>query len=94
MKELGQRLEKFRRRKQLSVSDCARYLGVSVSTYREWENGRAIKGEPYRLLAELFEVSLSEIICGEISEMDRALQKLDLQLVELRSYVKSLRVFL
>ena len=94
MKALGQRLQELRRQKDLSVSDCARYLEVSVSTYREWENGRTIKGEPYVLMAELFEVSLGELLTGRASDLAKGLSELEKRIHETQRYVKSLRALL
>lgn len=61
---IGARLKALRRRRLLSVSDVASRIGIAQSTYREWEYGRAIKGEPYEGLAKAFDVSLSEILTG------------------------------
>ena len=61
----GQRLRSFRLRAGLSVSQVARRLGVAESTYREWEYGRQIRGEPYRKLADILGVSLSILLSEE-----------------------------
>ena len=61
----ARRLKHFRTRKGLTLSQVARLVGVSESTYRDWENGRQIKGEPYPRLATAFEVSLSELFLGD-----------------------------
>lgn len=62
---LGERLKKLRAKKGLSVKDVAITIGVPVTTYREWENGRKIVGEPYKQLADILGVSLFELITGE-----------------------------
>lgn len=64
MNELAERLKRLRLKRGLSVTEVARAIGVATSTYREWEQGRKIKGEPYQKLAELFEVALSELLTG------------------------------
>ncbi|OYZ13621.1 MAG: hypothetical protein B7Y39_17215 [Bdellovibrio sp. 28-41-41] len=64
MKTLGQRLKAFRDIKKISAREIADQVGVSVSTYRDWENGRSIKGEPYTRLAEALGVHVLEIIEG------------------------------
>lgn len=64
MKTLGQRLKVFRTKKTLSAREVAFQVGVSVSTYRDWENGRAIKGEPYTKLAEILGVHVLEVLEG------------------------------
>ncbi len=64
MKTLGQRLKIFRTKTTLSAREVASQVGVSVSTYRDWENGRAIKGEPYTKLAEVLGVHVLEVLEG------------------------------
>lgn len=58
------RLRRFRTAKGIKVKDMALQLGVSVSTYRDWEYGRAIKGEPYPKMAEILSVTLNELLTG------------------------------
>jgi transcriptional regulator with XRE-family HTH domain len=56
--EFGERLKKLRKQAQMSVEKVAMLINVAPSTYREWENGRAISGNPYVQLARAFNVSL------------------------------------
>ncbi|MBX2988047.1 MAG: helix-turn-helix transcriptional regulator [Bdellovibrionaceae bacterium] len=63
--QLGARLKRLRLQRGLSTSELAKSLGVSPSTYREWEYGRAIRGEPYDKLASALGVSLHELVLGE-----------------------------
>lgn len=61
------RLRKLRERKNLSPREVAERIKVPVSTYREWENGRAIQGTAvYAPLAELLSVSVRELLTGEV----------------------------
>lgn len=87
MESLGKRLHRLRSIKNFSQSDVARIIGVSPSTYREWELGREIKGEPYEKLASAFEVSLSELLTGKSSEVEE-------YLVRIEDAVKSIRCLL
>lgn len=87
MEDLGKRLTRLRLQKGLSVSDVARKVGVSPSTYREWEQGRQIKGEPYEKLASLFEVSLTELITGKRPQIEVFLKQVE-------SAVKNIRCLL
>lgn len=64
---ISQKLQMLRRGTRLSVKDVADQLGVAESTYRDWEYGRAIKGEPYVKLAEVFGVSLSELLLPSVT---------------------------
>jgi transcriptional regulator with XRE-family HTH domain len=61
---IGKRLKMLRTQKELSAAKVAKHVGVSESTYRDWELGRAIQGEPYAKLAEIYGVGLSDILIG------------------------------
>ena len=82
MSAVGERIREFRVRKSLSVSELARRVEVSVSTLREWENGRSIQGEPYSRLARELGVHVLELLEGarptgiylELIEIERLLQ--------------------
>lgn len=84
---LGERLRTLRTEKKLSISEVARHVGVSVSTYRDWEYGREIKGEPYLKLATLLNVNLTYLLTGKDSEVFKELE-------EIESIVKNIRLFL
>lgn len=62
---LSDRLRRLRTEKGYSVKEVAEAIGVPVTTYREWEHGRKIVGEPYLALSKVFEVSLYELLTGE-----------------------------
>ena len=62
--KMANRLKKLRTDKRLTIRDVATALDVPISTYRDWEYGKAIRGEPYQKLAELFEVTLDELLIG------------------------------
>ncbi len=66
---VGERIREFRVRKSLLVSELARRVEVSVSTLREWENGRSIHGESYSRLAHELGVHVLELV-----EIERLLQ--------------------
>jgi transcriptional regulator with XRE-family HTH domain len=59
--DFGSRLNRFRKQRSLTVAEVARRIHVSESTYGDWQNGRAIKGEPYIKLAGVFEISLNDL---------------------------------
>lgn len=64
METIAKRLESLRRKKRLSQKEVAERMKVPASTYRDWEYGKKIKGEPYVKLAEILEVSLTELLTG------------------------------
>lgn len=65
MENMGKRLKRLRMEKKLSIKEVCEKIEVPQSTYREWEYGREIKGEPYVKIAHAFEVSLIELLTGE-----------------------------
>jgi transcriptional regulator with XRE-family HTH domain len=77
MNHFGERLKQLRTSKHLSVTKVSKELGVSQSTYRDWEYGRSIIGEPYVKLAEIFNVSLSEILKGRQESVESELLKIE-----------------
>lgn len=77
------RLRRLRLEKKLSIKNVAQALGIPPTTYREWENGRKIVGEPYIDLSKLFGISVHELISGEkVTESD-AFESLDIIQTEL-----------
>ncbi|MES3038380.1 MAG: helix-turn-helix transcriptional regulator [Bdellovibrionota bacterium] len=89
---LGKRLKRLREARNLSVKDVADAMGIPVTTYREWENDRKIVGEPYPALAELFEVSVYELITGEKgkgSEVLSSFETIKIELEKIRAHIFS-----
>jgi transcriptional regulator with XRE-family HTH domain len=41
--------------------EVARRIGVNESTYRQWEYGTTLSGEPYPKIAEAFGITLDEL---------------------------------
>lgn len=73
------RLKRLRKQRELSVREIAQRIGVPISTYREWENGRLIQGPtPYLMISKTLNVSLHELFTGEVpGEQGELLQRLD-----------------
>lgn len=65
IESLGDRLKRLRKSKFISVKELSDKIGVPLTTYREWEHGRKIVGEPYIELSRALEVSVYELITGE-----------------------------
>lgn len=87
MNTFGKRLKALREQKNLTLKEVADALKVSGSTYREWENGRSILGEPYLSLAQILGVSLTELMTGEKPTVEK-----ELTLIE--EHIKNIRTFL
>lgn len=87
MNSIGPRLQKFRVRAGRTARDIAREISVAESTYRAWEAGRAIRGEPYLRLAKALKISLHELFGDEPTnapEIDATIKRLEGVLEELR----------
>ncbi len=67
MPTISKRLRTFRLISGLSMREAAKRIGVPETTYREWEYGRAIRGEPYIRIARTFGVSLDTLFANNIS---------------------------
>ena len=77
-KEFGNRLRSLRKKKNLSIEKVSEIIDVAPSTYREWEQGRSIRGEQtYFLLASLFEVSVYHLLTGESFDSNDFLTRLE-----------------
>lgn len=84
--EIGKRLKTFRILKGLSIQEVATRIGVAASTYREWENGRAITGNPYAKISSALGVGVYQILGLEdtskdtlfscLNELERCVQNL------------------
>lgn len=61
MIKFNEQLKKIRAKLKISQREAARRIGVSDSTYRAWEYGNAIQGEPYPQIAKAFGISLDEL---------------------------------
>jgi transcriptional regulator with XRE-family HTH domain len=91
---LHKRLKRFREQRKLTMRETAKLIGIPETTYREWEYGRSIRGEPYLKIAEAFGVSLedllgspkrgSELIEGDINSLIRELSEFKIKVVKLR----------
>ncbi len=94
VEQIGKRLKKLREHKGYTQKQVAELIGTSASTYRDWEYGKAIQGEPYTALAEVFEVSLVELMTGKkstgTSEFLKALSQLEDDVKNLRRIASSI----
>ena len=73
MADLGKRLRELRKRKQLSIYDVERHLGIHFSTVSKYErNERRPSLETLRELAALYEVPLGSLLT-EAQDLDELL---------------------
>lgn len=90
----GERIRLLREKRGLTIAECAQAVGVSASTYRDWEYGRAITGEPYIKMAQVLRVSLSVLLGGEDGDVIRELLEIESSLVEALNRVRALKAAL
>ena len=76
MSTLSTRLKSYRVQKRLTMKQVASAINVPVTTYREWEYGRIIRGEPYVALAKVFEITVYELLTGVKSDKRTVTQEI------------------
>ncbi len=67
---LAVHLKNLRLARGWSIKTAAEQIGVPVSTYRDWEYGNSIRGEPYQKIAEAFGISLEELF-GNVTRSEK-----------------------
>lgn len=86
---IGAKLKSLRQSSGQSAKAVSRQLGVAESTYRDWEYGRAIKGEPYAALAKIFDITLSELLCQDLDNERRhileGLKRIEILIKDIKS---------
>ena len=87
MESFGERLKKLRLKAGLNQKQVAERAGISASTYRDWEYGKKIKGEPYVDLASALNVSVSELL----TDKKMVVSKVHQELREIERFVESIR---
>ena len=87
METLGNRFKKLRGERGVSISEVAKKVGVSPSTYRDWEYGREIKGEPNQSICDVYSVTLSYLITGKEVKFEEPLREIEKQVKIIRSFL-------
>lgn len=90
METIHQRLKKYREIHKLTIQEVSNKTGIPASTYKEWENGRKIQGEPYEALSNLYRVSIQELITGKKGTTENLQQRLDAAIESIREVQKDL----
>jgi len=87
---INNRIKRLREAKGFTAIEMAKAIGVPASTYREWEYGRAIRGEPYIKIAEILNISLYELLTGKKQlSLDEKISQIERLLHELRLLMNS-----
>lgn len=84
----GANLSKLRKKKGLTIRDCAKHIGVAESTLRDWEQGRSIIGEPYQRIAKALGVSLTVLFGESCTETHDKLNSIASELLILEERVR------
>ncbi|MDO5514678.1 MAG: helix-turn-helix transcriptional regulator, partial [Staphylococcus xylosus] len=73
---LGHQIKYFRQRDQLSQEDLANKLYVSRQTISNWENDKSYPDvHNLLMLSSLFDVSLDDLVKGDVEIMEQKLRK-------------------
>ncbi len=91
MEGFNHRLKKFRLQAKLSQRQAAKKIGVPESTYRDWEYGNAILGEPYPRIVQAFNITLNELFGLSDEPPETADKKVDKIISELQSLKSNLK---
>ncbi len=77
MTTIGKRIKQLREQKGKTASEIAQAIHVPISTYREWEYGRSIKGEFYIPLSQTLGISLLELLTGKKLDHSHVVSQVD-----------------
>jgi transcriptional regulator with XRE-family HTH domain len=85
------RLRRLRMKKKYTMKSVAQLIGVPETTYREWEYGRMIQGQPYVALANVLEVSIAELLAGRPADPQKIIEALELTEIALQNLRRELQ---
>ena len=85
--KLGTKIKSLRQAKSWSLSETAARLKTSVSTYRDWEDGRKIPAEMLVAIAALHGSSVSALL----GQKQRANEELALGIMALEKALEHIR---
>ena len=78
--ELGKQIKTYRQKMQLSQEELANRVYVSRQTISNWENNKSYPDvNSLVLLSEIFQVSLDQLIKGDIEDMKAVIQKEEIE---------------
>ena len=66
---LAKKIRAIREKKKMTMKETAKKVGVSVSTYRDWEYGRKIPASRISKIAKALAISTNELL-EELSKKD------------------------
>ena len=91
--ELGKQIRKYRQEAQLSQDELANRVYVSRQTISNWENDKSYPDvNSLVLLSEIFQISLDNLIKGDIEVMKDVIQKEEIE--KMNRYGKAYTIML
>lgn len=84
---ISERMKMRRIKLGLKAKDIASVVGVSESTYRDWEYGRKIQGEPYIKIADALDMSILELLDIKTTDFSKFILAVD----EIEKQIRSIR---
>jgi transcriptional regulator with XRE-family HTH domain len=93
MGHIGVLLKKRRAVKGLTAKEVASKLKIAESTYRDWENGRKIQGEPYIQISQVLDIPIGTLLGvtqSNVSEIISELEEIESKVKIIRKHVMSL----
>lgn len=87
----AQRLRRLRKQKGLTLKEVATEIGVPYTTYRDWEYGKAVQGEPYLKICDALSVGLTELFTGNLPDKNSVTARIRTIQAELLLLEKEIR---
>ena len=86
--ELGNRIKKFREKSNLSQEELADKIYTSRQTISNWENDKTYPDiNSLKLLSNIFDVSLDDLIEGDIESMKKEIVESDIKGFKILSWI-------
>lgn len=92
--ELGKQIKKYRKVFQITQDDLAEKIFVSRQTISNWENDKSYPDiHSLILLCQVFQISIDELIQGDIEIMEKEILKEDVQKFNTLSKIYAILLF-
>ena len=88
--KIGKFISKQRKKKKLTQMQLAEKLNLTDRAISKWETGKAMPDSSVMLaLCEILEISVNDLLCGEIVTMDNYQKELENNMLELIAICES-----
>ena len=82
--KIGRFIAERRKLKDLTQSQLAEKLGITDRAVSKWETGRSLPDSSIMLeLCEILEITVNDLLCGEVVTMDEYNKKMEKKMLEL-----------